>query len=350
MDQNYFNYCLEKFNDLPDSAREFLNKPDTAEIVKKIENKYELALSFLVVLVAVSELGFKDISAYLERKYKIEKSRSELIATEIIDKIFIPFFDQQELSNPEDIKDALAEEESIPEPLINLPLRERRQLILDIFSEGLVKTLEAESSELKELNLAIFKTFNDDPLVEEKVESLLYNNQEKLTTNNLVLDSYPASPTIANWLKDFIKLYGSSLFSEISLAEYLVRSPNLKNLPDSEKQLVRKLLKLYRNLTFFPESMDGVLLENWELFPLEVATSDSLGKINKIPDSLNSSSREEEPDSPFIPEEKIDLAPQDNNERGQLISNLEKSLVKYDVSSLEHKALQQEINRLKREA
>ena len=39
MDQNYFNYCLEKFNDLPDSVREFLNGPDTAKIVKDIEDK-----------------------------------------------------------------------------------------------------------------------------------------------------------------------------------------------------------------------------------------------------------------------------------------------------------------------
>ena len=348
MDQNYFNYCLEKFKDLPDPVREFLNKSDTAEIVKKIENKYEVPLSFLVVLVAISELEFEDISTYLERKYQIEKNRSELIATEIIEQIFTPLFDQQELSDEEVIRDVLGEEELVTEPLINRPLKERRQLILDIFSEELVKTLQAENPELKELNLAIFKTFNDDPIIEEKVESLLYNSQEKLTASNLILDSYPASPTIANWLKDFIKIYGSSLFSEISLAEYLVKSPNLKNLPNSEKELVRKLLKLYRNLIFFPESMDGVLLENWELFPLEATGSDSLGEINKIPKSPDVASKEKEPSSVSAPEEKMDLAIQ-GNEKEQLIWNLEKSLAKYAVSSLEHKALQQEINRLKRE-
>lgn len=349
MDQNYFNYCLEKFNDLPDPVREFLNKPDTAEIVKKIENKYEVPLSFLVVLVAISELGFADISAYLEKKYQIEKNRSELIATEIIEQIFTPLFDQQEFSDEDVIRDILGEEELAPEPLINRPLEERRQLILDIFGGGLVKTLQAENSELKELNLAIFKTFNDDPTIEEKVESLLYNSQEKLTANNLILDSYPASPTIANWLKDFIKIYGSSLFSEISLAEYLVKSPNLKNLSNSEKELVRKLLKLYRNLIFFPESMDGVLLENWELFPLEATSNDSLGEINKISKSPDVLSKENQPSPVPAPEEKINLATQ-GNEREQLIWNLEKSLAKYAVSSLEHKALQQEINRLKREA
>lgn len=348
MDQNYFNYCLEKFNDLPDSVREFLNGPDTAQIVKDIEDKYGVSISFLVVLVAISELNFEDISGYLEKKYQIEKNRSEIIAEEIIERIFNHLLNQEALSDEAIISDILGDEAPTSKPLIDRPLEERREHILNIFEEELVPTLQAANSELKELNLTIFKTLNDDLNLEDQVESLLYNNQEKITTKSIILDGHPASPTIANWLKDFIKIYGSSLFSEISLAEYLVKAPNLKNLSESEKQLVRKLLKLYRNLIFFPESMDGVLLENWELFPLEVYTTDSLAETNKVLRYPTAAPLEKKISPLSGPEERVVTEIQ-GDEKSQLIWNLEKSLAKYSDSSLEYKALQQEIKRLKQE-
>lgn len=348
MDQNYFNYCLEKFKDLPDPVREFLNSPDTAAIVRKIEIKHEASLSFLVVLVAIGELSFEDIPSYLEKKYQIEKSRGELIAAEIIDQVFGPLLNKKDLSDEAVINDILGEEALTLKPLVDRDLEERRQIILDIFENDLVSTLKADSSNLKALNLAIFKTFNDDPALEDQVESLLYNNQEKLTKDNLILGAYPAAPTVANWLKDFIKIYGSSFFSEISLAEYLVKAPNLKKLASAEKELVRKLLKLYRNLVFFPESMDGILLENWELFPLDMVTNDSLAETNKLLKTAASASVEKESRPVSAPAETTTPAAP-GNEKEQLIQNLEKSLVKYSVSSLEYKALQQEINRLKRE-
>ncbi|BFD24811.1 MAG: hypothetical protein JST_000118 [Candidatus Parcubacteria bacterium] len=347
MDQNYFNYCLEKFKDLPDPVRGFLNSPDTAVIIREIEIDHEVSLSFLIVLVAIDELSFEDIPSYLEKKHQIDKSRGELIAAEIIDRVFGPLLNQEDLSDEAVINDILGEQ-ALTLPLIDRPLEERRQYILDIFEEELVPTLQASNSELKELNLTIFKTFNDDLNLEDQVESLLYKNQEKLTTKSIILDGHPAAPTVANWLKDFIKIYGSSLFSEISLAEYLVKASNLKKLASAEKELVRKLLKLYRNLVFFPESMDGILLENWELFPLDVAANDSLTETNKLLRTATSALVEKESRPASVSAETATtVAPV--NEKGQLIQNLQKSLVKYSVSSLEYKALQQEINRLKRE-
>ena len=71
-----------------------------------------------------------------------------------------------------------------------------------------------------------------------------------------------------DWLKDFIKQHGGEMFDNIKLSQYLSNSSNVKNLDEVEKQLVRKLLMLYRNLKFFPDSMPNDTGEGWEIIPI----------------------------------------------------------------------------------
>ena len=108
------------------------------------------------------------------------------------------------------------------------------------------------------------------------------------------------------------------------MAEYLSQSPNIKSLKPEEKELVRKVLKLYRNLAFFPESMDGIALENWEILPLN---------HNDVKNNLE---KENISENPVI------------TERQKTIFDLQKNLTKYPTTSLEYKAIHQEINRLSR--
>jgi hypothetical protein len=207
-----------------------------------------------------------------------------------------------------------------------MSLADKKEFILKTFTSEIVPALKAEPTRLQDFNIALFQAFNEDEDLEDRVEALLYNNQEKLSDHQIILDNHPASPSIANWLKDFIKKYGSDLFNEVALAEYLSQSPNIKSLKPEEKELVRKVLKLYRNLVFFPQSMDGIAIENWEIFP--VNHSEVIKK--------NISKPENSTENPVI------------TERQKTIFDLQKNLTKYPTTSLEYKAIHQEINRLSR--
>ena len=86
-------------------------------------------------------------------------------------------------------------------------------------------------------------------------------------------------------------------------------------------------MKLYRNLVFFPESMEGVALDNWEIFPVN---------RSEIAKTVKSETVAEIETDPAI------------TERQKTIFDLQKNLTKYPTNSLEYKAIHQEINRLSR--
>ena len=325
MKETYLSECLEKFHDLPDQIQDMVGGLEACVFVKKLEDAYNVSLSFAVILVAVGELTIDDLPDYLNLKFKLDKQKATEIANQLEEKIFAPVLDlvlDAELED-DDESEETAEENKFG-PLTQMSLADKKEFILNTFTSEIVPALKADSAKLKDFNIALFQAFNEDEDLEDRVEALLYINQEKLSDHQIILDNHPASPSIANWLKDFIKKYGSDIFNEVTLAEYLSQAPNIKLLKPEEKDLVRKVLKLYRNLVFFPESMDGVALENWEIFPVN---------HDRVKSNLETENIAE---NPVIAE------------RQKTIFDLQKNLTKYSATSLEYKAIHQEINRLSR--
>lgn len=320
MKETYLAECLEKFHELPEQIQDLIGGFESSIFVKKIEDAYNISLSFAVILVSIGELALEDLPDYLNLKFNLDKSKGEEIADQLEDNIFIPVLDLMiEMGGLE--KTEIGNEE---EKISQIPLPDKKEYILKTFTDDLVVAIKSDSAKIKDFNIALFQIFNEDDSFSDKVEALLYNNQEKLSDHQIILDGHPASPSIANWLKDFIKKYGSDLFDEVVLAEYLSQSPNVKSLKPEEKELVRKVLKLYRNLVFFPQSMDGVAVENWEIVPLD----HDVIKTATEPKNIT--------ENPVI------------TERQKTIFDLQKNLAKYPANSLEYKAISQEINRLSR--
>lgn len=320
MKETYLSECLEKFHELPDQIQEMVGGFDACSQIKKLEELYKVSLSFAVILVVIGELEIDDLPEYFNLKFNLDKSKAEELTNKLEEKIFDPVLDLVLEFNHNDDDS----EEIKPSSIIEMSSADKKELILRTFTNNLIPALQAEPAKIKEFNIILFQVFNEDDLLEDKVENLLYNNQEKLSNHQIILDGHPASPSIANWLKDFIKKYGSNLFNEVTLAEYLSQSPNIKLLKPEEKDLVRKILKLYRNLVFFPESMDGVLIDNWEILPVDDSKIIEFAKQKNITEN------------PVV------------TERQKTIFDLQKNLTKYPASSLEYKAISQEINRLSR--
>ncbi len=316
----YTQECLEKFQELPNLAKEKIGGAETFNVITELEKKYKVSLSFLIVLLAIGELGDEDIYDYVTARYQLEPAFAKTLSQEIKSKILDPF-----LVNLREIW-GLTPENPIPD-LRNS--EDNEKMILEIFSNQLVKTLKINKfDDLHKLNILIFKILHDNDNFENKIIEILYNSPDKLTSHRLVSIDRKVEPTVANWLKDFIKQNGSKLFDELSLEQYLVNSENARELEPEEKNLVRKLLKLYRNLVFFPESMEGIPLEQWEIF-----------SVDYQPENQSSGIRD-------VLATPAETAPGEALTK-QLIE-LEETLKNYSPSSLEYKALSQEISRLKR--
>lgn len=337
MKESYLAECLEKFHELPDQLQELIGGFEACLKIKKIEEAYNVSLSFAVILVAIGELTIDDLVEYLYLKFKLDKEKGEKVVALLEEEIFSAALDLilENSSLEEDEEEFETEtglEKNKSELISDLSALEKKELILKTFSGEIVQVIYADPVKVQDFNIAIFQTFNEEDGLEDKVESLLYNNQEKLSEHHIILDGHPASPSIANWLKDFIKKYGSDIFNEVTLAEYLSQSPNIKQVKPEERELVRKVLKLYRNLVFFPESMDGIPLEKWEIFPV------TRNESNEPEFSILSNRA-------LFPEENVDP---ELTERQKIIFDLQKTLTKYPPNSLEYKAIHQEINRLSR--
>lgn len=314
MKENYLAECLEKFHELPEEIQEIIGGFSACLEIKKIEEAYNVSLSFAIILIAVGELTIDDLPDYLQLKFNLDKDKGAKIAELLTLKIFNPAL--------EFIADLVAKNSETEEEVIIDEID--KEELLDIFTDKIISTIKSNKEQIKKINTYIFHSINEDSGLDEKLEDFLYKNQEKISNHHIILDGHPAASSIANWLKDFIKSYGSDLFNEVVLAEYLSQSLNAKSLKPEEKELLRKILKLYRNLVFFPESMEGLTLENWEIFPIDHQSDDK------------------------IVAKEINIEPV-LTERQKVIFDLQKNLAKYSVSSLEYKAISQEINRLNRQ-
>ncbi|MFZ4648750.1 MAG: hypothetical protein ACOYMB_03925 [Patescibacteria group bacterium] len=194
-----------------------------------------------------------------------------------------------------------------------------REDYLGIFNHGILEFLFKLTDEdvVEEFNRGILIFIADNHSASNDLFKSLLNNQEKIGDKQLIIENRNVDPTIANWLKDFIKEKGSNLFDELILAEYLAGSKNSKNLSTEDKNLLRKVLKLYRNLAFFPESQEDLPVEKWQILSFD-------GNIKSHSSSKSFSEKRED----------------------VLRKELEESLRTFQVGSLEHRAANEELERL----
>lgn len=191
--------------------------------------------------------------------------------------------------------------------------------VLELIKECLIDTLRFHDDFLlRELNDDLIELMADDQKFQKELEKALYSNQEKLTHKKFILDGKPHSPSVGNWLKDFIKKNGSGMFDNLVLTKYVTNSENTKTFDAEEKKLVGKLLELYRNLKFFPESMGDLPPEKWEIIPLDKEEIISKPRL-----------------AAAIPKSQ-----EENN-----LDDLQNLLTQYPEGSLERKVIEEEMDR-----
>lgn len=151
----------------------------------------------------------------------------------------------------------------------NRPLTEEEYASL--FNSGVINFLFKLTDPyiVDEFNEEVVNFINEYAKSQNNFFKNLLENQEKVSKEQLIIEDKIVEPTVANWLKDFIKEKGSDFFDELKLVEYLTTSPNPKNISSDEKDILRRLLKLYRNLNFLQLAHEGVPMEYWQILPFE---------------------------------------------------------------------------------
>ncbi len=288
---NYIAQCLEKFRELPVDFRETVGGVDSLAVVRNLEKKYGANLSFVVVLVAIGELSLKTLPGYFSEKYGFSEEDADDLVEELIDGIFSHLSQNKKALSKDELGDIL------------------KGNFLELFDD---------QERVKLVDRSIFILLSQDGAAITYFGKCLLENGTELVKGKLILENKPADSTIANWLKDFIKEKGSDMFNELALAEYLAISPNPKNLSPENKNLLRRILKLYRNLAFFPESQENLPTEEWEIIPSDNGNTASSKIQDKFIQRTENAARHE----------------------------LEISLHSFQKGSLEYRAASEELERL----
>ncbi len=232
--------------------------------------------------------------------------------------------------------------------------KEEQEYIFELLSTDTISVLEAESFEASTIlnRSLIYLLFNVQSFKNEALKKLFSNNINIIGETKISIDNKQILPTVSAWLKDFIKKNGSSLFDDLILAQYLNTSENVRTLNPKEKELLGNLIRFYKNIAFFPESMNEVPPQKWQIFPFD-ATSywQELEGPVKSKNKLGLPTESEVIGDGAKSENDIlsekDFRPENYDDSPEL-RNLRELLASFPPASLERKAINEEIKRLKR--
>ena len=342
-----------QLNTLDPQVTEFLNSIIRGSLTVELAEKYKLSNNLipsivdLIFNVASSQVSFSKIPQESSKLFSLDDATALSFSLDLIGQNFLflasyfpemmPVFESLG-GQPEKysevigrISQALAEERKYfakqLEPEKEYVFQEKvveeifgREEYIEIFHQGVLQFLFkiSDASTAEDFNRDLLLFLVDHLSVKNELFKGLMNNQELLGEQRIILENKNVDQTIANWLKDFIKEKGSDLFDELILVEYLTSSRNPKSLSSDGKDLLRRVLKLYRNIAFFPESQGNLDPEKWQILPF----TDNDERLDSS--AKNFTTRHE----------------------NSLRQELELSLKTFPVGSLEHRAASEELARL----
>ncbi len=335
----YIKDSLKKFNNLP---LEIILTVDSDEVGDKMEilnKKYNVNLGALIIFIVTGDLPLSKAQKYLEEEFSLSPAVAKKLVVDLQKNIFIPLKKRLDFLNAN--------------PKKEMTIREEKEILLDIFSNNLIKEIKQHIIIINAVNARIFYVLANDLKFKTKLENALLANEEVLTSQVFKMKGKTRKPTIANWIKDFTMEKGTDMFDDLVLSDYIITSPNAKILNDEEKLLLKKLLILYRNLKFFPESMPSDDIKDWEIIPGD-SQSEVLNKARSV--SGPPKTEQEKEIEKLIEKEKSDnlsglekMVLEEEIKRRKKIEELEILAKKYKNGSLEQQAVLQELERLKKE-
>lgn len=206
---------------------------------------------------------------------------------------------------------------------------EEKDDMIDLFEHRVLDTIAISNAEiLDDYNHFLISSFSDDKKLYVAVQQALKSNQEEISPGTISLDGKEVPATVSNFISDLLKSVQTSDINEMSLVQYFSSSPNFRKLSPSGKNVVRKVFGLYINLWLLFENLDSKTVEEIEIFPIREEQDDSYPS-----------------GSPAEPKGKNNYQ-ETGGDRGE-IEALRQMLSHYVAGSLEYKAIEEEISRLK---
>ncbi len=85
-----------------------------------------------------------------------------------------------------------------------------------------------------------------------KILEAILRNEEPLGVQPILLkDNLKVKPTLGNWARDYVKIYGIDKQNEMAVRKYLSESANVQSLSSADKKILEKLLLIFESTKIF---------------------------------------------------------------------------------------------------
>lgn len=219
--------------------------------------------------------------------------------------------------------------------------------------------------------------------LKSRLREKILNNKHKITSKKIKIGNIEQEPSISNWLKDYYSKLGIEKVDALKINQYLFNDENTKDISENERILLKDLFNFFEHLKKSSFELGGLeenfvaILPNGEISLIEggvpVKIDSGLDKIiksvirnnnenlssdidkNKIEDildkddissfNLNNNLVKSLDETNLI---KESYATRKNGELDLRLNSLNSALANYSPSSLEYKAIKEEIGRIKK--
>lgn len=199
------------------------------------------------------------------------------------------------------------------------------------------------------LNIIIAERRNS---FKEETRKALLENNERISPNFEIV-------TVRDWLKNYVSRVGLEGADKLARAQYLVGLKNNKNIKPIEHDHLVALFKLYDYLSIPADSPQGLseelpIVVQGKLYIFRKGVLEPVSDRNEVEEAVNllednqiiNSQEEDKNKIQVVPPAVLPIVSSSTPYSGML-ADLEQALKSYPTDSLEHKAIKQEINRLK---
>lgn len=353
---------LEKLDKLPEEVGLYFSSKVSGDAIYSISKDYSVDFDYVYDLLldfVISDFDIENLKKNISVEMKNEENQNKFIA-DFLGRIFLAVDDFIVLSVEKELKkrnaslDGYVEYVKRFEELVDdknsdnfyevlssldddFDEKEEERLSLNFLEKNLVEILKfSDPAGARKINGSIIYLLNNKQDAQTKFSRAFLSNQEKLTKEYLIVEGRKQDPTVSNWIKDFVKENGSDMFNNIALAKYISSSVNCVRLDSDEKRLVKKVLRLYRNLNFFPESMKDVPFVEWEIIPVDKD------------DVVREQKKEEIISSPEEAEEEKEIEKVRKTLEDKSLEELNDLLKNNPDKNLKRKAIESEIKKIKK--
>lgn len=331
----YIEEAVKKFKELPFAICHEIENASTLASVRRIEEKYNVNLANALIYIFIDELPIDKVADFLVRENAIEKNTAVEINREIKETIWSPLITRIGFLNIDKNRP--------------LTIKQEQNYAESIFLKGLKAEINNDPFIIEIVNKKLFMLLYNDLNFKNTLERSLLNNNEELVQEAILLKDKQIISTISHLLKDFIRQNGSDLFDTVEALSYITVLDNIRKLSDQEKRLALKVLNVYRNIKFFPDSMPDDNGETWEIIPIDrIGNTEKARTVSGPPKTI------EEKQIDQLVKIKTDertnplarRALDEEIEAKKKIENLKIMANRYKEGSLERRAIEDEIRKL----